>query len=123
MKQFIFFALLYTSTYAAIHILTEKEDHATLHVSFNDLIKIQLRTNPSTGYAWNIEYPTDTFSLSQDTIKAEPHPSGMVGFPSIREIQLKPLKVGTTTIKLGYSRPWEKGKEPLRSLTYTVVIR
>ena len=115
--------ILVTAVSASVHVVTEKDDKATVRMTMGDLIKIQVRTNPTTGFSWDLEYPHDALVLSKDEITQDRHPVGMVGYPSTQEIQLKPLKAGTSKIEMKYRRPWEKGKDPVRALTFTVVVK
>ena len=111
------------STTATTYQLTEKDNHANIHIDKTDNIIISLRTNPTTGYHWEIQYNTELLLIEKDVTIAEDHPEGMVGYSSKREIHLHPTTTsGTCVITLNYRRPWETSKQPINSMSYTITI-
>ena len=119
----LLFFIFICSTTATIHRLTEKDNNAVLHIDKTDEIHIILKTNPTTGYQWDIQYDSELLTIQKDEIVEEEHPVGMVGYPSSRKIQLLPISTSSSTestITLYYRRPWEKSKDPSITLTYNI---
>ncbi|ELP89558.1 Amoebiasin-2 precursor, putative [Entamoeba invadens IP1] len=102
--------------------LTEKENEKVIKVKLEDTIEINVRTNPTTGYDWNMKLNNAKLILSSDTTTAVPHEPSMVGFPSDRLFVLKPQEPGTTIIELNYIRPWMPDNAA-RKLKYTIIIQ
>lgn len=92
----------------------------------NPSATIQLASNPTTGYTWNVtSYDNSLITLSHQYIRSKPEMIGSGGYEvwTITATQ-KALNAPsqTTTINFSYLRSWEKGKVPVNVKTVVVKI-
>lgn len=85
---------------------------------------VTLGSNPSTGYKWDdaeISAPAVLVQASHNFVgPSEPRATGAPG----KEVWVfNSLTNGTTTIKIGYSRPWEGGEKNTFTLTINVTVK
>ena len=72
-------------------------------------LEIALESNPSTGYSWAVQSPTDDAVLelvSTDFIEPDA-PDGMAGVPGTEVFSFRATGVGSVTVLLHYVRSWE----------------
>lgn len=111
----LFFLLSALPTQAKVQNL-----NAEAGVSFN----IELKSNPTTGYQWQIlkidknflELESSTFvpSLNEN--------SNIVGSGGVEVWSFKALKAGQTSVSFVYSRSWEH-KKPIQKNTFIINIK
>jgi inhibitor of cysteine peptidase len=95
-----------------------------MNVSLGKEFTISLEANPSTGYTWEANYDADLLKLTDTRFE----PSSPKGPPSAQPLgssgkavfRFIPIKVGQTTVKMVYQRPWEKS--PVQEEVFTVII-
>ena len=84
---------------------------------------VTLPGNPTTGFVWQVAECPDVVQVNL-AFEANTPPPGerpVCGRPCGTVVTLTGLKAGQGTVKLIYSRPWEKGTAPLtRTITVTV---
>ena len=104
--------------------LTEKDNGGTVRVVPGAKIRIQLNSNPTTGYSWALTGKPDEKVLKSDgnEYKVNDHPAGMVGVGGVDTWTFSALAAGKTELALAYARPWEKDKEPAQAFKLTVVV-
>ena len=84
------------------------DDKAPYELTLQQVATLNLVENGSTGYSWH--YLIEDESILQvdfDETKAVNPNDKVVGAPSIHTWKFKPLKAGTTSLKLAYCRQWE----------------
>jgi inhibitor of cysteine peptidase len=102
------------------------EQHATTQtVTVGDTVTVSLAGNPTTGYSW-VQLSGDAAVLAPTA--AEPAysseaASDMVGVGGTFTFSWTAQAVGTTTIELGYRRPWETDVAPVETFTLTVEVQ
>lgn len=83
---------------------------------------IKLAANPTTGYHWEptaqpdaavVRIVSDTY-LAPDTDR--------VGAGGTQEIVVEGVAAGTTTLTMGYARPWEQGTPPTETTTFAITV-
>jgi len=82
---------------------------------------ISLKSNPSTGYMWQIQNPIDKTLLIIVNKTFAPQKRKLAGSPGKEVWRFKALKKGTIFIEFAYKRSWEK--EIVKRTTYSIVIR
>ena len=123
MKQFIIILFcLSVGCIATTHYLTENEDKATIRMSKEDIVIINVKTNPSTGYGWELDYDESILEIIKDEIQGNNNKQGIVGSSSTRSIQFHPKQNGKCVITMKYQRPWSQHKTPLILLSYTITV-
>lgn len=107
--------------------LTASNNNATIDASLNQVININLESNVTTGYKWNVVGEPDAKVLKLVSSKYnEPaqRPGGpLVGAGGTETFQFQAVGVGTTTAKLAYARPFEPGQPPAKEFSVTVNVK
>ncbi len=85
---------------------------------------IQLDSNPTTGYAWNITNTLDTAVVKKvrSVYIANQTAKGVVGSGGVEKWTFEGVAKGTATIEMGYARSFEKGVPPVQTATFKVTI-
>lgn len=96
---------------------------AIIHTQAGHQFKIEVKSNPTTGYKWAL-----CGDLNQSFLKkvssiyvADKDPK--VGSGGKEIWTFKAVAKGTTKICLKYARPWEKDATPAEVKTYKIVIK
>jgi inhibitor of cysteine peptidase len=102
---------------------TYTDPEKTIQCNVGEAFSIVLDSNPSTGYQWRLAQPSNRefLKLINSTYRAPI--TELVGAGGKEIWSFKALSVGQRTILLEYVRPWEKGKEPVKTVTFTVNIQ
>ena len=98
---------------------------ATLHVSVGDTFVVEAKTNPSTGYNWNLvgSIPSCLEMLSSEYISSVPQETGLVGAPSVLQITFLARSACSTQIQYVYNRAWEDQKQEDATMTINLSVR
>jgi len=101
---------------------TSADTQQTITIAPNRVFTIQLQSNPTTGYEWSLAIePEDIVSFkSKNYTSGE---SGRVGVGGTMTWSLSTKKIGKTTLKFSYHRPWEKDVEPTREVMFNINVR
>lgn len=105
----------------------------TRQAEVGQIIAIDLKGNPTTGYGWAVE-SIDGQAVRQaneiifhepnkDVPPAETGEKKIVGAGGIFHATFRAVKEGKATVKMVYSRPWEKDKEPAKTFTVTLDVK
>jgi inhibitor of cysteine peptidase len=103
--------------------LTGADNGESITMAVGDILKIELNSNPSTGYSWHIAANTDDvlapvgepqFSLGGAT--------PMPGAGGTETFTFKAVAAGESTLTLIYNRPWETNVTPTPNDTFTVTV-
>jgi inhibitor of cysteine peptidase len=89
-----------------IIIMSEREEHPALTVRRGNKFKIELQSNPSTGYSWHLLfYNKNILKLLSSEFEAKTE--NQIGTAGKQRFNFEATKKGTTSIKLVYKRAWE----------------
>jgi inhibitor of cysteine peptidase len=112
------------ATKAADLAVTETDIGKTLTMGDSKTATISLPGNPTTGFSWTVTKIGGTALEQVGTVEYVPDraPPGMVGTGGTAVLKFKAVKLGQSTISMGYARPWETGQEPARTFTVTLVV-
>jgi predicted secreted protein len=97
-----------TSTNATMPTTTNatKVTHeAPITVAQGQDFTVTRRTNPSTGYHWELRFDDKTLSLADRTFVSDPNPYNLVGVPGTETFTFRALTKGTTAITLNNVSP------------------
>lgn len=119
---FLFLLTGCSSTSGIRYDLTEKDSGSTLRPETGDVIRIVLKSNPSTGYFWQEDGVPDSDVIRQvsETIQGE-KTELKTGVPGVQTMLYKVVGSGETGIRLSYRRPWEKNA-PQDSFQIRVIV-
>jgi inhibitor of cysteine peptidase len=93
----------------------------TIHVLPGETIRVRLRSNPSTGFSWELGPIEDGFFEVESKFEADPHREYEAGYGGCEIWKFKAERSGETEISLFYARSWED-KEPAKTFKLHVVI-
>ena len=121
MKNFIFFVLLFVSSTSAC-FAEESKNLKVIKAQVGHNITIILKSNPTTGYQWQVAKPLDESTLKLISSEYLADKTTLVGAGGKQVWRFKTLKPGQTSISFKYVRPWEKNTPPQNKESYLVVI-
>ena len=101
----------------------EEDNGNTIHVLPGEIIRIKLRSNPSTGFSWALG-PLEEGMLEtsgESEFEADPHREGEAGYGGCEIWKFKTEQSGETEISLFYARSWED-REPAKTFKLHVII-
>jgi len=93
-----------------------------VELSVGQLLVVTLESNATTGYSWTLAQNSDDSVLSKTGNEYVAPQTTLVGAGGKEEWTFKALKKGTSTISMGYSRPWES-TPPVETFDLTVVVK
>ena len=102
-------------------IYTEKD--SIIRVTVRMEFSIILESNPTTGYSWTFSAPPDNKVIELTDDEFIPPDNLRKGAPGKQLWTFRARGEGETTISLAYVRPWEKGKPPVRAVTFDVTVK
>jgi len=86
----------------------EQNNQRRINAKINEIFKIDLKENPSTGYGWVLSQLPSSIYLISNTYTPDPHPSGWVGSGGTRTFVFKAIEeCPECEIELQYMRVWE----------------
>ncbi len=99
-----------------------KENEKIINLKVGQIFILELPSNPSTGYQWEVFEIDNTLlkpiGKSEFTSSTK---SQIVGAPGIEKFKFKAIKKGKTKLTLQYKRPWEN-KPPSSVFSVFVII-
>jgi len=121
---FLFTASGCRTTGGHAHNLTGKDTGSTLYLKQGDSIRVELQSNPSTGYIWNVDGKpdSDVIRLVLRQFVAQDKEKNITGAPRQEEFIYKAVGVGETGIRLSLKRPWER-TQPRETFQVRIVIK
>jgi len=90
-------------------------------VEVGDKIRVELCSNPTTGFQWDYEFTTANVVKEEDHDFEEPE-EGIVGAAGTELWTFEAVGTGTTEIQMEYSQPWEGGLKAEWTYTMTVTV-
>lgn len=90
-----------------------------LTVTVDEEFTIELDSNPTTGYDWEVTIDNELVNLIGKEYQA--HEAEMIGAGGRDIFIFKAKQTGTTILKFWYQRPWES-TQPLKNKQYNVTI-
>jgi len=91
-----------------------------LSVKCSDKFKIEVESNPSTGYKWHLLF-FDEDILKLISSKFVPDLTNQIGSSGIEQFNFEAIKEGRTNIKIAYKRAWEKKAAKLNEFLVNVI--
>jgi inhibitor of cysteine peptidase len=95
-----------------------------IDIAVGQNFRIVLDANPTTGYQWQLSEVLDERTVILVGSEYDiPRTPGLVGAGGKQIWTFKAVGQGQTVIVLHYLRSWEKGVPPLKTVTFTVIVR
>jgi inhibitor of cysteine peptidase len=90
-------------------------------IKVGDTFTIELEGNPTTGYTWEINLPSEYAQIINLIDIYWKKQNSLVGGPSIQYFVFEALSQGLLTLVFRYRRSWEKDN-PLKERTFHIRI-
>ncbi len=103
-------------------VLNEENNGQTINLTAGDEFKLELPGNITTGYNWTID-ALDESALQLVSEDYEESRSDLLGAGGTSVFTFKALQAGQTSLKLIYSRPFEKGVPPEKTFEITIAVQ
>lgn len=82
---------------------TYRRNVTTIRVSAGDVFVLELESNPSTGYQWQVDPPPNLRLAGREV-----HPGEGFGAASNERLTFEAVRAGACALHLEYKRVWEK---------------
>jgi inhibitor of cysteine peptidase len=105
-------------------MVTAAKSGGPVKLQTGDTLVVALDAQPSTGYRWetlDLQGPVLVAVGSADYLPPTVAP-GTVGAPGESVFRYQARDVGHATLDLGYSRPFEQGAAPVRTVHYDITV-
>ncbi len=90
-------------------------------VEVGDKIRVELCSNPTTGFQWDYETTIENVLKEEDHDFEEPK-GDVPGAAGIEVWTFEAVEKGTTEVQMEYSQPWEGGLNAEWTYTVTVTV-
>jgi len=104
--------------------LTSADNNRQITAKPGDTLTLTLDSNPTTGYSWQV-MKIDNGILVRNgdpEYKQVAGSEGLVGAGGTEKFHFDVVGTGTTTLELGYMRPWES-VPPIETFTIQVFVQ
>ncbi len=98
--------------------VTAADNGGTVQVGAGGDVVLELRSNPSTGYGWQVIANDDSILLPVYTGFVPD--TDLVGSPGLEKFSFHVMAPGAASLRLVYSRPWETDTPPEQTFAVTV---
>lgn len=103
---------------ATAFVRSQGSDDATVRIGVGETYELALESNPSTGFAWTVQYDEAILELVEERYE-EPE-GGMLGAAGTQIFVFKGAAKGSTRVLFSYERSWEGEAAETREIVITV---
>jgi predicted secreted protein len=107
---------------AAEVAVTEKDTGSTVELVSGDRLNIVLPGNPTTGFNWHV-LSVDSAVLKEAGEPSFRRDSDLIGSGGVIMLSFEAAAPGQTTLKITYTRDFEKDVPPLKIYELTVIVK
>lgn len=117
------------ATKERIVTVTESVNGSTVTIGTGDRLRVELPSNPSTGYSWQtMELNSWVLARTKRPVYTPDWVVGadrqrMVGSGGKLTLEYEGIGAGTSPVRIAYSRPWETNAAPAKTFQLTVVVK
>lgn len=110
----------------AVVVVSEKDTGATIDLGLRQQLSIRLDSNRTTGFEWRL---VDLTGQALKTVgeapsyENSPNSGGLLGLGRTQIWTFRPDQTGESVLRFEYRRPWENGREAIRSAVFRVRVR
>lgn len=128
MKRFVFLLVLSIAFVAGQGCVEPTNNHAGENVTIIETgmgqeFTIELPSNPTTGYSWQlISLTTGSVQLQDKTFKLTEEIEGIVGAGGYEIWTFLAIKKDTVNLMFEYKRSWENQEPPVEKRKFRIVI-
>jgi len=104
---------------------TESNNGDNLNLKINDVIKIRLESNVTTGFKWNLSEESNSgiIALVSSDYTEKENKDNLVGVGGFETFTFKAVSSGSTIIILTYNKPWERGVQPEKIFKLNISVQ
>ncbi len=102
---------------------TRNEIESEVGINAGETLQVSLCANPTTGFVWEDAEIANPDILQQVERRFVAPTGDRAGAPGSEVWTFKGLAKGTTSVSMGYSRPWEGGEKGQWRFNLTVTVR
>lgn len=106
--------------------VTEQDAGATIDLEPGQPLRVKLASNRTTGFRWLLIDQTGQIIEAVGEAPAyreSPNPGGLLGVGGFEQWTFRPLRQGSGLLRFEYRRPWENGREAIKSAVFNVRVR
>lgn len=103
------------------HVISGDDNGTTVEVNQGERIRIELESNPTTGYEWAVD-STDETILTYEGSTYESEDGDRVGQGGVQTLTFHASEPGQAEIHLKYWRSWEGDASVVERFDVTVVV-
>jgi len=93
-----------------------------INVTKNEVFSIDLRSNPTTGYTWEVKFDPTYVQMIDRTYKPDTSDPRWVGGGGTDTFVFRGIKSGETEIEFSYLRPWDRLTPPVVIKVFKIKI-
>ncbi len=110
---------------SAVYGLETEVSQMKVDLKVGEVEQIELPSNPSTGYKWELAIiMDDSEPIKIEITKKIPEEKiGLIGAGGLTVVTIKGINPGNAQCILEYKRPWEKDKAPAKRVTVDVSVK
>jgi len=101
--------------------VTERDHGRTVDLN-GEVLVLNLESNPSTGYGWQVQGPGSGILRRLDATEWLPDTPGKLGGAGTEVLRFAATSRGRATLNLVYARPWETAAPPAKSFSLEVDV-
>lgn len=102
-------------------IVTEADNGTSISLKNGENFTLQLRENPSTGYAWQLNV-SEGLTILSDGYTQDEAPEGKVGVPGTRSWIIEAVDQGSQQVNGIYKQSWMNTTGTEKNFTFTVEV-
>jgi inhibitor of cysteine peptidase len=103
-------------------MVSEADNGHELNLARRDVLVVSLRVTIGTGYGWTPRNVNANVLRQMGGPASEPDSNSMPGSPAMQVFRFAANGTGSTTLRLDYVRPWEKGVAPARTFSLKITV-
>ena len=103
-------------------VLAAKDDGGELRLAVGETFSVELESNPSTGFHWQLADAGSSGVLKPAGDEFHAPDTERCGAPGVQKLSFRAAAPGEAVLKLVYVRPWEKNRPPMRSFQVKVTV-
>jgi inhibitor of cysteine peptidase len=109
----------YTSEVSCDEFYADGNRSDEFTVEVGDKIRVELCSNPSTGFEWDYEMTVEDVLNEEDYDFQDPE-GGAIGAAGTEMWTFEAIETGSTVVQMEYSQPWEGGMKA--EWTYNISV-
>lgn len=91
-------------------------------VGVGERVTLELRSNPTTGYSWELTVAPDSAVVRVVSDDYVPPALPIPGAGGSQRIVVEGVEAGTAVLEFGYRRPWETDAPPAETAAFDVTV-